>query len=122
MSDEVSDPNVRKGGGGLWLTHRQIGWGTGSLVTSLALISQLKSNFVTIEKANAQDQQMALLRLDIATVKNDLTDSIHRGNDKVIDRIKESEDRMSHTTDAQARRIEGLEASLRIGISKKSTN
>lgn len=99
-------------------THKQLGI-SGGILAAIAMVSQLKGVFTPVEKSEAQEQRISELRLDISSTRNELTETIRRGNDKIIDRIRESEERSSKNSESHDRRIESLEASLRIPRARK---
>lgn len=103
------------------LTHRQLGWG-GGIVASLALVSQLKGNFFTREEGISQAQQLTDVRFEIASLKADMTTKIERATDKIVDRIKESEDRSTKNADRVERRVDALELASRGLKANKSNN
>lgn len=125
MADEEVKPSKP-------VTRAQMGTGIG-VMAALAMVGQMKSFFVPVEKAASQDKQIETLDkrfsdLDSSTDKrfaefrDDFTHKLERSTDKIIDRIKESEDRTSRAADTTSRRIDTLEAVILRSPGKSHTN
>lgn len=103
-------------------THKQIIGGVG-IAAALYFLPQLKALFVTREEGIAQSAQILEVKKSIDDLKDDLTHKIERGTDKIVERIKETEERSTKNVDRVERRVDALEALHLIDPkSKKITN
>lgn len=102
-------------------THRQLGWGVGGLA-SIAMIAQLKSVFLTREEGAAHSQQLIEVRLEIASLKVDMREQIEHATEKIVARIKESEDRSVKTAERIEGRVDTLELAQRANKTGRQNN
>ncbi len=106
MSDEVE----RKPQKTWTLSSRQLG-GSAALIAGLAALAPIKELFYTRAEGEAQMQRLVRSELVISELKLDLKKEMDRNTDKVLDRIKESEERTIKNADRIERRVDMLEAS-----------
>lgn len=122
MSDErqppADDSHQRKT---VSFTHKQLGWG-GGIIAALGLVAQLKGTFITREEGMSQTQQLSDIRLQIVTLKTDVTARIDRMADKIVDRIKETEERSVRNVDRLEKRVDNLEIVSHSSVGKKINN
>lgn len=95
--------------GDVQLTKKQIVVG-GAIIAALAILQPLKDWFVTREEGQAQDQRIAVLQHVIEETRIELTRTMERNTDKIIDRLNESEGRAQKNLEKLERRVETLEA------------
>lgn len=103
-------------------THKQLGVG-GGILAALAMISQLKGTFFLREEGVAQSHEITELKrsqemgfreikLHISQTQEDQMHKLERLNDKIIDRIKDTETRAVQNDQRQEKRIDILEEAL----------
>jgi hypothetical protein len=92
------------------LSTRQLG-GSAALIAGVAAMAPIKEWFYTRAEGEAQLQRVNRIELVLSELKLDLKKEMDRNTDKVIDRIKESEERTVKNADRIERRIDFLEAS-----------
>lgn len=124
-------------------THKQLGWGGGTMA-ALALVAQLKGGFLTREEGAAQGKDIVELKLyqdrnfddmKIASAKQfdevkhmifdaqtELGHRIERSNDKLVERVKDAEARMATRAETQDHRIDTLEQAVIVSRSKTKNN
>lgn len=103
MADELG---IRKT---VSFTHKQLGVG-GSIVAAIMVLSPVKTWFFTREEGLASAEKIAHVEASIQEMKQDLTRRLERSTDKIMDRIKEAEDRTVRNADRIEHRIDFLEA------------
>ncbi len=113
---EVPEEKVRKT---VSFTHKQLGVGTG-LAAILIAIAPIKEWFFTREEGNAQTREIAALRSTVTILSAEVSAKLDRNTDKIMDRIKEAEERTVKNEDRIERRVDTLEAAMR--IPRKSSN
>lgn len=86
----------------------------GGIIAAILTIQPLKEAFITREEGKAQADKINELQASIDKTKDELTRSIERNSDKVIERLTEAEERVSKTVDTLERRIESLESANRM--------
>ncbi len=91
------------------LTHRQIG-ATGLIGLAVALAPYLKETFVTRDEQKVVAVQMEQMSKELA----ELRVSVDANTIRILDQIKESERRTGKNEDRLERRVDGLEAALRL--------
>ncbi len=106
MSDEVE----RKPQKTWTLSSRQLGGGA-ALVAALGVLAPVEKFFYTRAEGEAQLQRLIRSELVISELKLDLKKEMDRNTDKIMDRIKESEERTIKNADRIERRVDILEAS-----------
>lgn len=110
------------------LTHRQLGV-SGALLTAMLLLNPVKQWFFTREEGAAQSKEIADLKHDqeeqfkelrvfIVQGQEDQMHKMERLNDKIIERIKDSEGRTTQSDAKQEKRIETLEQALLLNGSR----
>lgn len=104
-------------------THKIVGYG-GGVLGALALISQLKGSFITREEGTAlsekivdlkttQTSQFSELRIFISNGQEEQVRKLERSNDKLVERMKETESRSVKAEDIINLRINNLESLLK---------
>jgi hypothetical protein len=116
--DEAS-PETRKT---VSFTHRQLGWTGGGVIAALALFTQLKGSFFTREEGSFSMQQVMQIRTDVADLRNDMTIKNQRLADKIMDRIREAEERTVKNADRIERRIDLIELAAKNYVKSKRSN
>jgi hypothetical protein len=139
-----SEEGERKGGGGVWLTHRHLGIG-GGVIAAMLTLSPIKEWFFTREEGVSQSKEITELKASqienlrvlresqskqfdevkdlIAKTGEEITRKIDRSNDKMVERVKDEETRRVEFQHIQDRRIDSLEqAVLQYGSKHKTTN
>lgn len=86
------------------------------------MIAQLKSVFLTREEGAAHSQQLIEVRLEIASLKVDMREQIEHATEKIVARIKESEDRSVKTAERIEGRVDTLELAQRANKTGRQNN
>lgn len=102
------------------LTHRQLGVGGISLVAALAALGPLKDYVYTRNEAVLQNQRVERVEIMLNNLELKITDRMNRNTDKIMDRIKEAEDRTVKTAERLEHRVDSLEVAMRFKL--KSNN
>ena len=113
MSDAVlNQPGVRKTA---TFTHRQLAGGV-TITAALLALQPLKEMFLTNDKADTMRVQIQALRdnqheikASISQAHGELLAQINRGNDLILQSIKESESRTVHNQDKIEKRLDHTE-------------
>lgn len=95
--------------------------GGAGILAALAIVSQLKGYFITREEGKAMSDQIYQIRgtqtkgfddlkLFIVQGQEDQIHKLERLNDKIIERIRDTEARETHSLDIQEHRLSTLEA------------
>lgn len=111
--DEGPVDNKPKPPAGINVTSKHLGVG-GGLIAAIALVTQMKGMFVPVEKGDSLLMQIQAVQVSVATMREEFSRKLERNTDKIIDRINQTEERTSRNSDTQTRRIDSLEAYLRI--------
>lgn len=102
-------------------THKQILGGT-ALAMVLYMMPGLKGLFYTREEGVAVVDRVSRTEVALSSMENRITDKMNRNTDKIIDRIKETEERTMKNADRIERRIDGVEVVQRMSPQKRTTN
>lgn len=113
-------------------THRQAGIGLAGIVSAVLALGPVKQFFFTREEGLAQskeidalklsqDRQFAELKLFISQGQDEQIRKLERSNDKLVDRIKDSENRSAKAEERLDRRIDTVEGYLKLH-SNRSNN
>lgn len=120
-SEKDSASKIRKT---VSLTHGQLGAG-GAIIAALMVLQPLKDWVYTRDEANlqlaAQTQRIERIEVSLASYNEDMVRRLERNTDKIIERLKETEERLARSQGVIERRVESLEAS-RIVIKKGTIN
>lgn len=111
---ELETPKEKKH---ISISKSQLGFGS-AIVMAIMILNPVKEWFFTREEGRAQAEQIAQLRVDLAETKDELTRRLERNADKIIEQIKDSEERSAKNQERIERRVEMLEASAK----RKSNN
>lgn len=128
MADEAPNQERKETG----RVHKVVGYG-GGLMGALAIISQLKGSFVTreewtatraevLEVRHTQERGFDELKTFMINAQDEQMHKLERLNDKVIDRIKDTETRSQQSDARQERRIDVLEEAILVDGKSKHTN
>lgn len=108
--EETKEEKTRKT---VTFTHRQLGLGTG-LAGLLIAITPIKEWFFTREEGVAQAKEITALRYAVDSFRSEVTGKMERNTDKILERIREAEERTVKNEDRIERRVDTLEASVRV--------
>lgn len=97
-------------------THRQLGVGGISLMAALTALGPLKDYVYTRNEALLQNQRVERVEVMLSALEMKITDRMNRNTDKIMDRIKEAEDRAVKTADHVEHRVESLEVAMRFKV------
>lgn len=115
-------------------THRQLGLGVGgTIIASMLTLNPVKAWFFTREEGVAQSKEITELRrsqedqfkelkIFISQGQEDQMHKLERLNDKVIERIKDSESRAFQNDARQEKRMDILEEAVLLNGKAKRTN
>lgn len=128
MDDSVNDQTRKT----VSLTHRQLGI-SGGVVAAMLILNPVKQWFFTREEGVAQSREIQELRADeadhfkelrvfIVQGQEDQMHKLERLNDKVIERIKDTEVRTQQSDVRHEKRIETLEQAILLSGKYRKTN
>lgn len=95
--------------------------GGGVIVAALLVMQPLKEYFVTREEGHALDQRITALQLMTEANHEEMTRSLERSTDKIIERLDQAEERVRKNLDKVESRVQSLEAA-RIQQTKSMRN
>lgn len=93
-------------------THKQLGVTTG-IAAALIAIAPIKEWFFTREEGVAQARELAALKHSVDTLRSEVSGKLERNTDKILERIREAEERTVKNEDRIERRVDSLEATFR---------
>lgn len=99
-------------------THGQLGVG-GAIVAAIMTLNPIKEWFFTREEGIAQRQNIELLRGEVISMRDEITRRLERNTDKIIDRMKETEERTARNGERLERRIDAVEVATRMKTDPK---
>lgn len=124
--EENTPPQVRKT---VSMSHRQLGVGVVGLVSAITMLTPIKAYFYTREEGVAQSREIADLKRStadqftelkrfIAAGQEEQVRRLERSNDKLVERIKETELRSNASEARLDRRMDNIELAYRLKTSK----
>lgn len=106
----MEDPKLRKT---VSFTHRQLGVGGVGLVAAMTALGPLKDYVYTRNEAVLQNQRVERVEIMINGLEVKLSERMNRNTDKILERIKDAEERTVKNEDRLEHRVDSLEVAMR---------
>lgn len=103
------------------VTKKQVGVGS-AILAAILILNPVKEWLFTREEGLAQTEKIHHLELQLVSTREELTRRLERNADRIIERIKETEDRVSQNQDRIEVRVQSLEASMRFSNKQSNKN
>lgn len=98
------------------MTNKQLGIGGLILVAVMTALGPIKDYVTARDEAILQNQRVERVEAMLNALEMKITEKMNRNTDKIMDRIREAEERTTKTADRLEHRIDSLEVAARFKL------